>query len=363
MIHQQRDGDAVFFPRQAHAGSAFDSRRGQIIVFGSDTHGWDWLNNPFFFDAATLRWSRPYLDDPASSYSANESGVPVAGDDGQHPWAMHTFGAVDYHPEEDVVVVSSYPAHLVPGRFTDAVSGIWRKIRRHPTWVLERSTESWRALKGSAVHFFPYATTYASSTKAIMGYKSDGIFELDMETESWQRLESHGLTEYHNNVVYDRAHDALVVFGSAGQRNDVYVYYLGTRRHVTMPTRGIRPPPDEHNPMAYHGRLERTVVLVDRFKLGQRSRNRSKATTETWLYDLKGDQWTQVGSATLPFGCGMNYNLEYDQLHDALYLITSVPGEPTSVWALKLQLDDKESIGCEWGATLPESEELANADC
>src|SRR5262245_45420581 len=35
-IHRQQPHDAVNFVRQMHAGSAFDTRRGRIVVFGSD---------------------------------------------------------------------------------------------------------------------------------------------------------------------------------------------------------------------------------------------------------------------------------------------------------------------------------------
>ncbi len=37
-LHQQRVDDEVFFGRQNHGGSAFDSKRGRLVLFGSDTH-------------------------------------------------------------------------------------------------------------------------------------------------------------------------------------------------------------------------------------------------------------------------------------------------------------------------------------
>src|SRR5262245_12983129 len=57
-IHRQGNGDEVTFTRQAHAGSAFDTRRGRIVVFGSDEHGRDWTNSPLYFDVAQRRWRR-----------------------------------------------------------------------------------------------------------------------------------------------------------------------------------------------------------------------------------------------------------------------------------------------------------------
>jgi hypothetical protein len=102
-----------------------------------------------------------------------------------------------------------------------------------------------------------------------------------------------------------------------------------------MPTPGKRPPKDQHNPMAFHPGAGRTVVLVDHV-LERDGRRVTKAQTETWLYDLGEDAWTRVETATLPFACGMNYNLEYDPAHDVLLLVTGGYRRPTAVWALKL---------------------------
>jgi hypothetical protein len=45
-LHEQQPGDAVRFQRQEHGGSCFDTRRGQLVLFGSNTHGRDWTNSP-----------------------------------------------------------------------------------------------------------------------------------------------------------------------------------------------------------------------------------------------------------------------------------------------------------------------------
>ena len=58
-IHRQHSDDAVTFVRQEHGGSAFDSHRGRLVLFGSDTHvKRDWTNSPLFFDLQQLEWRR-----------------------------------------------------------------------------------------------------------------------------------------------------------------------------------------------------------------------------------------------------------------------------------------------------------------
>ena len=54
-----------------------------------------------------------------------------------------------------------------------------------------------------------------------------------------------------------------------------------------------------------------------------------------WCYDLGKDAWTQIPTATLPFGCGMNCSMEHDPRHKVMLLVTG--GNPT-VWALRVDL-------------------------
>jgi hypothetical protein len=76
----------------------------------------------------------------------------------------------------------------------------------------------------------------------------------------------------------------------------------------------------------------KVVVVVDR-TLAEK-----KAQAETWLYDVAADAWTQLPNATLPFGCGMNYNMEYDPGHEVCLLVTGGYRQPTAVHALRIDL-------------------------
>ena len=335
-IHQQKPGDAVRFKRQQHGGSAFDSRRGRLVLFGSDTHGRDWTNSPLFFDLASLKWQRLYANDHRGSYRVNDEGIPVAGRDGDHPWAMHTFGAVAYDAARDEIIVSSHPGHMAPGRFTNAVAHLWRGITRHPTWVLSLKTNRWTALPTKPVSFFPYATAFDSDRGVVVGYKSRGIFELSGKVRSWRRVKKKGIFGYHNNAVYDSRHNAIIVFGSNRNSNAIVLYRPTTGEHRRMPTPGLRPPRDQHAPMAYHPGIARTVVLVDQIPVWAKKKPQYWSTL-TWLYDTGNDAWTHVKSAQLPFSCGMNYNMVYDPGHKLLLLVANPRKQSTAVWALRLE--------------------------
>ena len=328
-IHEQRIGDDVVFVRQRHAGSAFDTKRGRLILFGSDTHGRDWSNAPLFFDVAKLRWTRFYPDDDVATYRVDSFGRPVAGRDGDHPWAMHTFGLVVYDSRQDALIVISHPAHLEPGRFTDTVAHVWPRIRSQPVWSLDLASGRWTALDGPDVPFFAHAAVFDPYRGTVIGYRPGGIYEFSPTNGVWRKLAERGLLGWGSNAVFDTRHRALVVFGSHERRNDVVVFYPATGRHRRMPTPGPRPPRAAYAPMAYHTGIDRTVVLV--------GRGDSAVVTDTWLYDLEADTWTRLAGAGLPFSVGMNYNLEYDPSRALLLLVANPPGQPTAVWALRLE--------------------------
>jgi hypothetical protein len=333
-IHEQSSGDEVSFRRQLHGGAAFDSRRGRIVLFGSDEHGEDWTNSPLFFHVATLHWSQLYPNDDPSTYRVDRFGLPVAGPDGDHPWAMHTFGTVTYHEANDAIVVSIYPAHMQPGRFTNALAHIWPRVRRHPTWVLDLASGGWKPLPSPAIHFFPYATAYDPHRRVVMGYKDEGVFELRPQPIGWTKLTGPGLLGYSNSAVFDTRHHALLVFGSHENANDIVIYEAATNRHQKMPTPGLRPPKAQTRPMAYHAGVGQVAMLFDSRTDGDPALP-GAGFSETWLYDLGRDAWTQH-PARLPFRVGMNYNMVYDPPDDLLLLVAGGAVLPTSVWGLRL---------------------------
>ena len=56
-----------FGPEPVLDGVTFDVRRGQLLVFGSDTHGSNWDNGVHAFDPFTGRWTHFSPPAPKSS--------------------------------------------------------------------------------------------------------------------------------------------------------------------------------------------------------------------------------------------------------------------------------------------------------
>jgi hypothetical protein len=160
------------------------------------------------------------------------------------------------------------------------------------------------------------------------------VFELRPRPIGWTKVAGPGLLGYHNTAVFDSRHRALVVFGSHQGSNDIVIYEPATRRHDRMPTLGLRPPKAQYRPMAFHAGIGQTVFLFDSTPEGDAALS-GKGWSETWLYDLGRDAWTQH-SARIPFRVGMNYNMVYAAREDLLLLVANQPDRPTSVWALPL---------------------------
>lgn len=315
------------FRRQVHAGAAFDSYRGRLVLFGSDTHGQDWDNSVRFFDVAALRWSQAYPPDDPSTYRVNADGIPVAGNGVERPWAMHTFDAVEYDAVNDRLIVASFPKHMSPRKSWGVNRDLWQQIERHPTWIFSFTDDRWSPLAGSAEHFFPYAAAFDSRRNRFIGVNGHGFFELSGTPPVWTRIARGEPPGWHTAAAYDTEHDVVVLYGNNKRANWVWQYGHGEERGIEMPTPGARPPGGASVPLVYHPRIRHVVALVA---------NPATDMTETWLYATAGDRWARVDSANLPFNIRKNYQMVYDPRHDLLWLVANQLDDPLAVWALRL---------------------------
>lgn len=329
-IHQQSGGGREDFARQAHGGAAFDPLRGRVVLFGSDTHRTNWDNTVRFFDMGSLSWSSAYPPDDPGSYRVNPDGLPVAGKAGDHPWAMHSFDAVEIDPFFDRLIVASHPKHMSPGKSWGFDAALWRKIKRHPTWVYHLAENRWEPLPAKPVSFFPYATTFDPARGSVIGVKSDGYFELAGDPPRWRRIAKGTPNAWHVAAAYDTDRDTVVAFGTHNRSNAVWQYSRFDKAGKKMPTPGIRPPGADSVPLVYHPGIKRVVALVEAGSA------ESGGRTETWLYATADDAWKRLEQADIPFKVGMNYHMVYDPGHDLLVLVANMKGEPPAVWVLRL---------------------------
>jgi hypothetical protein len=389
-IHEASPGDAISSRLSHHGGACFDEQRRRVVLFGSDAHGLDFTNHPLVFDVSELHWSRLHGDDDPVTYRVIEGGIPVAGRDGEHPWAMHASGSVTCDPFRDEMIVTSYPAHesveimekwLARGelrekdlhpilwrpllflrdlfgvhharreRYLEIIRNVWPRIERHPTWIFRFAEDRWKPLLADpAIHTLFGFAVYDRGRGVVIGANAMGVYELTGEPRSWDRVSDEGLGEVRSpGAAFDEANAVAVVYGGRSftpegvhDLDEIWVFSPRSRRWSKMPTPGPRPGAAADFPMAYDPVAERSVIVVN-------SKEDPEAS-DTWLYELARDAWTRLPRGRLPFRVNWHFaraaqrlhyntNLVYDWSAGVLLYVTFLPPDGVvSVWALRLDL-------------------------
>jgi len=337
-----KESSGLHWHRQAHAGIAYDSKRGTLLIFGSDTHGYDWDNEVHEFDPRTETWTTHYKRAPKDTYRADASSRAIAGTDRLMPWAMHTFDNIVYDPGLDAIVVTALPAHNpIRKQVPDA--------KVHPTWIYDLSNRQWHIFHNNgkpSPTFFAAASAYDSHRNVIVAYGKIGLWELGPGREEWKKATSESHHEIHFNMDYDSKHRVFAVFGDYRNTNVIWVYkpsHAAGERGIwekKIPE-GDLCPRDQHFPVAFDHDNSMFLLVPDnnRFTKGKNGRNRflRGESSSTFIYDLETNRYTKLPRADM-HPLKMNYMMVYDKFHKVFLLVTGDHSAPITVWALKLDL-------------------------
>jgi len=319
-------GDGRF---QGHAGSAYDSKRGTILVFGSDTHNEDWDNVVHEFNPAEKHWTSHYVSAPSSTYHADMAGRAVAGEQGDYPWAMHAYDAIVYDPVQDALVVTSMPLH-------NPIRSQVPEANIHPTWIYDLKAHTWRifANRGNtAPTFFGAAAAYDESRDVIVAYKGS-VWELGPERSEWLQAGRGVGHQLHHTMDYDSWRSKVFVFGNHRPTSEVWSYTPGGtagsagdwEKHVPG---GDSPPPFTTTPVAFDRKQGMFLLVADNPPL------KNSRSASTYAYDPEKDVYHKLVGADLP-PVGMNYMMLWHQDYGVFFLITGKPGGKVVVWTLRL---------------------------
>lgn len=327
-----KEARGLHWHRQAHAGIAYDSKRGRLLIFGSDTHGYDWDNEVHEFDPATETWTTHYKRAPKETYRADSLSHAIAGGPRLLPWAMHTFDNIVYDPKLDAIVVTALPAHNpIRRRISDA------KI--HPTWIYDLNNHAWRIFQNNgkpSPTFFAAASAYDPDRDVIVAYKKTGVWELGPDRTEWKKATGERHHEIHFMMDYDTNHHKLAVFGDYHSTNAVWVYTPGPEAgskgtfEKKVPV-GDSCPRDKHFPVAFDD--DNSVFLL----VPDNTHPPPPKSSSTFVYDLEHNRYTKIPGADMP-PLKMNYMMVYDKFHKVFLLVTGDHSKPMTVWALKLDL-------------------------
>lgn len=325
--------------RQTHAGIAYDSRRGRLLVFGSNTHGLDWDNEVHAFDPVTARWETHYPRAPKESYRADAAGRAIAGSDRLLPWAMHTYDNIVYDPRLDAIVVSARPEHNPIGKKHPEATV-------HPTWIYDLKIRQWRIFdnKGQPYpKFFAAASAYDPDRDVIAAYRW-GMWEIGPARDEWKRASGESHHRMHHVMDYDARRKTFVVFGDARDGSAVWTYAPGPRAGDPGTWRKRQAadcPPGQHFPVAYDSAHGVFLLVADTLRYVEDAKGRRKPaararSSSTFVYDPDADRCVRLPDADLP-PLGMNYMMAYDRFHQVFLLVTGDHGKPAAVRALRLK--------------------------
>lgn len=325
--------------RQGHAGIAYDSRRGRLLIFGSNTHGLNWDNEVHEFDPVTGRWETHYPRAPKESYRADAAGRAIAGTDRLLPWAMHTYDNIVYDPRLDAILVSAVPEHNPIGKKVP-------EAKIHPTWIYDLRTRRWRIFPNNGKpypKFFAAASAYDPDRDVIAAYKW-GMWEIGPERDEWKMASGESHHRIHHSMDYDARHKKLVVFGERRNSSALWTYAPGPRagdKGTWERKQGASCPSAQHFPVAYDSEYGVFLLVVDNILYvedgeGRRKRTGQAKSSSTFVYDLGRDRCVRLPNAELQ-PLGMNYMMVYDRFHKVFLLVTGDHGKPAAVWALRLE--------------------------
>lgn len=316
--------------RQGHAGLAFDSKRGTLIIFGSNSHNENWDNSIHEFNPVTLEWWDHYSESPKESYRSDKRGIPIAGESQQLPWAMHTYDSIAYFPELDSLVVTSKIDH------TPAPTESAKLAKLNPTWIYNLESKQWQMLvQENHPSFFASGSSYDPITGNLWAYKKNELWQLDSQSLQWKLVPGKHKTDLaiHFTMVTDSKRHQLVFFGNYNKSNSLWFYTPAIisgqegKWEQKQPT-GDTCPKDEHLPVAYDKHQEVFLLVPDE----------NNTTSVTMVYLPDTNEYIRVPGADLPAN-KMNYMMEYDPYHRVFYLIHGEWPNHPKVLAFRLDIE------------------------
>ncbi len=328
-LHQPWELD---WRRQSHAGAAYDSARGLLLMFGSNTHGLNWDNEVHVFDPDARRWQSPYPASSPDSYRLDEKDRAIAGDDELRPWAMHTYDTVVYDAGRDALVVLARPDHN-PKRKE------FRGRARHLSWRYDLQSGSWDTLDENVPdhtpRFFAMSAAYDSQRDTLVVY-GGGVWEMGPARDAWQRASPEFHHHIHHSLEYDPVRGLFAVFGDHRKTTKVWIYRPGPRAGdpgswEEREPGGDVPPASQTLPVAYDPTQQLFLLCVDRVA----PRGPGSGVADTYVYDVDSNRYRRLPMASVE-RLDMNYDMIYDSRRGVFLLVTGDWRTPPTVWALRL---------------------------
>lgn len=311
---------------------AYNSNRGSLLVFGSDTHGEDWDNVLHEFKPKQREWVHHGANSAATTYTVNSKGQRVAGEADLAPWAMHTYDGVEYDPLRDNLIVVASPSHnpmnkQIPGPKSDAI------------WLYGLNEKKWSVFEnqggGAQGNYFGAATTYDEANDRLF-ICAAGMWLLDLESKNLKRIGS-APSCLHRTLAFDSWRDVLYLFGSYTGTCNISQYQAGIVLDESAQWEEIAPTGDDCTlyssvPVAFDKKHGVFLLVVDQPETPPDANPDNAATL---VYDPRTDTYEQLPDSNAP-AVGINFMMAWDSVHEVFFLLSGNWNNGISVWVLRL---------------------------
>jgi len=315
--------------KKGHAGLAYDSKRGSLLIFGSDTHGDDWDNSIHEFLPKQRKWVHHGSDSPQNSYRVDVAGKPISGINQIQPWSMHTYDGIEYEPNTDSILVIAEPQHNPMGKTIS-------QSKNHPIWRYKLETKEWQAIKVDSkqrVNFFGAASAFDSARNSLM-FCSFGLWSFSSDDDRIRKVIKSPQC-LHRTMVYDNWYNDLYLFGDYKPSNHLWKLQrdIVTDKPIKwieiIPT-GDNCPPFTKTPVAFDQHNGVFVLVTN-------NPDKESKNASTFVYHPAKNRYNKLTNGGLP-KIGMNFMMTWDNIHKVFFLVTGNWKDGVTVWAMRLDL-------------------------
>lgn len=317
-----------------HGGMALDTDRGQLLVFGSDSHrrAKDFDNSVYRLDLTTLQWRRDYPADPVADYLVGDD--RVARTKSGRPWGEHSFDTLDYAPTLKRLVTVQFPDHA----FLFYEAGRFDKQKIRPvTWLYDADEQGWESLDCETPNLFAKAMTYDSDTRQMVGCDGEGgTWLFDLESKKWTRSPAVGGPKgWHLSMEYDTQLKRVLAYGSMENAHDLWAFEVAAQKWERLET-PTQAPVGNGAALAYSTSARALIFLAS---LSKKTYNNKSGESETWVFDSVKKDWRRLAVKSPPL-YGMNYHNVYDPERNVMLFGERGKGRgpvggPLAIWAFR----------------------------
>lgn len=307
-----------------HAGGAIDPATSILYFFGSDTHGDEWNNEVWSYDAVRMTWARSYPEDAPVTYRYLDGRKTTTSG---HPWAMHSFAMHAWDAARGRLIMGAWQMHY------DLASLPHVKLPPDATegwWEYDPAVKGWAALPRGPDLGLGHLC-YVPSLGRVIGFTGENVpvtlYDPGKSTfQAFDGFRGRPPEGYTLRTAYDSRRDRILLV-SWDRGPNVWAFDLKGKRWSNLQVKN-RPAGDIYGSWDYDRSADAIVGLWPDDPGGGFDNQSGKG--RTFLVDLARGAYREVHTEPAPPYTGMSFKVFYDPRHQVTLAV-----EGNAVWSFK----------------------------